>query len=724
MKLATTKKISKINEMLNLGQYGIASYVLNSDEVQSFIREFIYKSEDDITLREQYEIKHILQGYKALYDINQTSMGDILYKLPDDNLYDEVLEKYKSLTGKEPFQVSIPTGMRSVDHDYPDLVGTLDKAYTIYNTGDKMSIEKYLRKIFKDYGLTKLTVYIAMKYDGSSLSATFTKNNKKKYTPIKATSRGDFDSNKGVDMTRLLKYRDDIKFDLGKDSNIGIQYEAIVTEQGRKELSKLFGVEYKTRRAAIAAAIKRAVNENTSDDELQKINKCINLVPINVDETTITNSELTWTYLMYGAYVKGIYNIFSYGYEIENFNTLLTGDIDQLLTSIKELVEKCNLKRPELPFSIDGLVISVNPENIRKQLGRSNNKNKWQIAYKFDSLIQRTKVKGILTTQGSRGYLGHNILFDEVEFNGVIYNKAPVNNITRFKGLDLRIGDEVLISYNADVMGYIYKDSTCRPNESGEKIKLPKDCINCGSKLVEKKDMLLCVNYDCEGLATGRILEAIRIFGLDFFGEETAVGLVRIGITDVRKFLEMSYTDLSKILVGKNLDKAWDEYRIKINKPIELSKVIDLLGIASLRTKTAHKLVENLGMGCLESFMTSGSETKFENELKKIAGINKNAKLFASELINNNELYFILKSKLNIVEDSKPSYSKTILVSGFRKNEIFEKICSKMNYGITDSGKYDILVVTPDRLTGSKAKTAIKQGKPMYTLSEFIEEFK
>lgn len=735
--MSAEKKIRKAVEALKKNHYMVTAAMINDEEVVKYLRDFTYTDDEDVRVDQIENAADAIRVLKAIYDLNWLRGSSVVYKLPSDYIYDEAVQRYIHHKDgmPEPFQAHIPSGMRSMKHDYPELVGTLDKAYDIRDVGDKMSVEKFLRKVMDELGTKQLWVSVHPKYDGASISATFqseTSNYGKSpdvYKPIKATSRGDFDNNLGVDMTNVVKAYPPFPIPtvfhpFNFPEQIGVQYEALVTEEGRERLSQLTGVTYKTRRAASAAAVKRMVSGNLSDDELREYTKCLSLIPIGVSENAVGDND--WQKVM-----SEIIDSAVYGFDMSkpfNRGIDISAPIEGILDTFQHIVQEAIELRPTLDYSIDGLVISVVKEAHRTKLGRANNKNRWQIAYKFDALVQRTHVKGILTTQGKQGYMGHNILFDEVEFNGVTYDKAPVNNITRFNNLDLRIGDEVLVSYNADVMGYIYKDETCKPNMEGAKIKLPTKCINCDEPLTVIKDKLLCENPDCPGHGAGRILEAARIFSMDYFGEETAADLVEAGITTTLQFITMTKDDLEKALKGKNLDKAWEEFQKKVKAPVDYSKVIDLLRIPALRTKTAEKIIKHLGVN---QFMDLWMEAVEKGEIRYLAsriasapGIKNNAKPFAEALVLAYPEFVKLKEVLNVVDESAVTYDKTVLISGFRTDPEFFEICKRLNYKVTDSGKYDILVVTPDRMNGTKATAARKSGKPIFTLSGFIETYK
>ena len=75
-----------------------------------------------------------------------------------DKQYDELYRKYKEITGDEIIGADAPKGTRtvSVEHDYQNLVGTLDKAQT-YDEIKQATIANYY--INRETKLTKVKEY-------------------------------------------------------------------------------------------------------------------------------------------------------------------------------------------------------------------------------------------------------------------------------------------------------------------------------------------------------------------------------------------------------------------------------------------------------------------------------------------------------------------------------------------------------------------------------------
>ena len=85
--------------------------------------------------------------------------------------------------------------------------------------------------------------------------------------------------------------------------------------------------------------------------------------------------------------------------------------------NVDELIEVCNewtIKRDDLPFEIDGLVIKVNDLALREQMGTTAKSPRWAIAYKFPAQQKTSIVKDIVITVGRTGALTPTAILEPV----------------------------------------------------------------------------------------------------------------------------------------------------------------------------------------------------------------------------------------------------------------------------------------------------------------------
>ena len=126
----------------------------------------------------------------------------------------------------------------------------------------------------------------------------------------------------------------------------------------------------------------------------------------------------------------------------------LCKSIDEVMSYIHEWDEQ----RDSLPFQIDGVVIKVNALRDQEELGFVARSPRWAIAYKFEALKAQTILKDITLQVGRTGVVTPVAELEPTFLAGSTISRATLHNEDYVKGLDLRIGDTVIIEKGGDVI--------------------------------------------------------------------------------------------------------------------------------------------------------------------------------------------------------------------------------------------------------------------------------
>jgi len=105
--------------------------------------------------------------------------------------------------------------------------------------------------------------------------------------------------------------------------------------------------------------------------------------------------------------------------------------------------ERLNLEN----FMFDGLVIEILDDDIRENLGYSDDLPNFSVAAKFDYLEAETKVIDVRFDYGRSGRITPVIQYEPIEFFGNVQQFTSISNYKRFNELKLRKGDIVRIQY-------------------------------------------------------------------------------------------------------------------------------------------------------------------------------------------------------------------------------------------------------------------------------------
>ncbi len=258
-------------------------------------------------------------------------------------------------------------------------------------------------------------------------------------------------------------------------------------------------------------------------------------------------------------------------------------------------VDEYTLKRPNLDYDIDGIVIKVNNIEAYPKLGYTAKTPKWAIAYKFPPEEVVTKLENIIFTVGRTGKITPNAVIKPTRVAGSIVQRATLHNEDFVIDKDLRIGDYIILRKAGDVIPEVVKPLVERRDGSEIPFKMIDVCPDCGSLLIKKDAMHFCTNPLCPA----RKIEAIIHFAskdamdIEGLGEKVAEEFFNEGfvksipdIYDLAKYRE----DIISIDGWK--DKSVDNLLTAIDKSKQnsLERLLFGLGIKEVGEKMAKTL--------------------------------------------------------------------------------------------------------------------------------------
>jgi len=265
------------------------------------------------------------------------------------------------------------------------------------------------------------------------------------------------------------------------------------------------------------------------------------------------------------------------------------------IKSVLKICEEWKRKRENFDFEIDGLVIKVNDLSLHKRLGLTSHHPRWAMAYKFEPREGTTILRGVHFEVGRTGAITPVAILDPVHIGGVTISSASLHNEDFIKEKDIRINDTVMVERAGDVIPYIVKPVIDNRVRNVQKIKFPKNCPSCGSRLMKQanESVWRCINMDCPAQVERCIIhfaskDAMDIQGL---GDRTIKRLFREKIIgSIPDIYDINFSKMLKLegfgnLAVNNLKQSIEESK---NRP--LHKVITGLGIRFVGERTARTL--------------------------------------------------------------------------------------------------------------------------------------
>ncbi|MDE0236170.1 MAG: NAD-dependent DNA ligase LigA, partial [bacterium] len=117
-----------------------------------------------------------------------------------------------------------------------------------------------------------------------------------------------------------------------------------------------------------------------------------------------------------------------------------------------EFVKRCEAKRHDLPYEIDGAVIKIDRLDFQQELGATSRAPRWAIAYKLPPEEQTTKLLDIHVSIGSKGKATPFAVLEPVFVGGSTVEMATLHNQDQVKAKDVRPGDTVVVRKAGDVI--------------------------------------------------------------------------------------------------------------------------------------------------------------------------------------------------------------------------------------------------------------------------------
>lgn len=436
----------------------------------------------------------------------------------------------------------------------------------------------------------------------------------------------------------------------------------------------------------------------------------------NLDDKTLANKLFALEHIGFTS-VPWVREAIEYG-----------SNLDDRMKIVKEEAEK-------LSYPIDGLVFKYNNCEEYEAAGRTDHHFKGGLAYKFYDELYETKLCNIEWSMGRTGVLTPVAIFEEVEIDGAICNRASLHNVSIMHELLGRpyVGQKIRIFRANQIIPQVY-DAEISKSNSPSPLSIDK-CPICQERLkLNNNDgviTLICPNENCDGKMLNKLDHLCGKKGLDIKGISKATleklmdwGWVK-NLEDIFTLKEYRNEWIKKDGFGeKSVDRILDAIDFAANNT-ELESFISALGIPLIGKTVARELVKIFPT--YESFREAVAAHYDFQQLPNF-GMAKEEALLTFDYHSGD----IIRQYLNIKEVSFDNIensfeNKTFCVTGklkFYKNRAeIKDFIEKRGGRVVDSmsSKVDYLINNDIESTSKKNQTAKELGIPIITESQFNE---
>ncbi len=244
-------------------------------------------------------------------------------------------------------------------------------------------------------------------------------------------------------------------------------------------------------------------------------------------------------------------------------------------------------------YPLDGAVISVAPEALRRRLGATAHHYRWQIAVKRKGETAATTVESIQWQVGRTGNVTPVLEVAAVNLSGATIRRVTAHHAGMVTKHRIGPGSKIEIIRSGEVIPKL--EQVLAP---AEHITVPERCPACQSLLRWKGDFLRCRAADCPAQIEQRISHWFRTLGsADWFGIKSIQKLVARGYDRLEKIYAMDREDFVAAGFGpvqsRNLADALTTSR---TKAVEDWRFLAAFGIPDLGVGDSRNILQHVAL--------------------------------------------------------------------------------------------------------------------------------
>lgn len=652
-----------------------------------------------------------------------------------DDTYDELHEKYINLTGHSITGTNGTTSSRPLaQHSYPELRGSLDKVHFVFDSeipdkDSRKSLESWLRAAIKKCLMETDEVDITTWFKMDGVSAVF---EAEQALLKEILTRKDTDSNTGTVITHLFSgismeklFKGLVPESVFECESYGIKTEMLMKMDDFENFKKLFSESKapKNHRSAVSM-----ITNTLEEDFKPEWRNYLTIIPLQIATTEeinlVDDDNNKWVYVgMENGRYQYIRTDMGIVHKITSatINSIMNNLHDIVFPAYHNMAEKQNLP-------IDGIVLTILNKDMVKTLGRFDNKNKYQVAYKFAAGVEKSVIENVQFSVGPvTGLITPILEVKPVKIMGNTITNATLSNIDKFDRINPHVGDEIYIKYN--IVPTIYKTDDCKESD-GPAIKFPTHCPICNEELtvtINKESgnrTVRCTNNDCPSKIAGKIFNYVNKLDINGIGLSTIEDLVAANvlksIPDLYRLQQ--YEDVITSLPGYGKTK-YDNIIKGINSKLTLypHELLGSIGIPDVGRRIMQKVTKIINIKTI-----LGMAADIIPQLMGISGIGEKMAIKICEgIMKNSEMINEILNYISLKPYEKESDFK-VLFSRVRDKELAGILVEKYGAVIQEDYTKDtsLLIVKDRNATSTKIEKAKKDGKRILTLEEARKEFK
>lgn len=657
------------------------------NRVQYFLD--LANSDKPLSEEDKVELQQLIIDLRNKYDEGTPIISDFEY---------DILEELAIYEGEIRSSSELNNYGERVQHPIDVMRGTLNKIYYLSDdehrtNKSRKSLQEWIhttQEALSPYGINLLNekIIVTAKYDGMSCCLYVDDSGKCLWL-----TRGDTGTNEGVDIGHVMN-----GMNISKVPGDATQFELMISNDMLQELNERYSTNYKNTRALTAGVIRTK--------EVDYRAQFIMPIPLKL-------------------YRKGVLTI--HPEQLTKYPHLICTlkDIDK----IRQFAD--NNRHVFGKFRTDGVVITIMNPNVQKILGRKDNINQFEVAYKFTEEATYSQVQEIHFQVSDMGVITPVLEIDPVVMKGNTISRVSLHNKSKFDELGLRYNDTVKILY--DIIPYCILDDYCNTRNEGNhniRISFPTECPECGKKLDLSNIIVGCDNPQCPAIRIGRIINYLDNLQCKGIGPETVHRLCDIGvITDIPSLYRIGSTKQMRVIMDSH---GFGQLKMKMIltwiRKISTLKDYEFFGALGFKglNKQFFKIIFN--DYDINDFLSDISNKKWDVILSRVSNLHgigdKKAMLLIKGLKADRHMIELCMKRITITStlNSNSNDIMGVVFTGFR-DQYLADILTKQGYTVQDNiTKNTALVVVKDSaFTSGTTNKAKQRGIKIMTKNEIMK---
>ena len=406
----------------------------------------------------------------------------------------------------------------------------------------------------------------------------------------------------------------------------------------------------------------------------------------------------------------------------------------------------------ELGYPIDGLVFKFNDIAYGETLGSTGHHKKNAIAFKFEDETYASRLKHIEWTMGRTGVLTPVAVFDPVEIDFTVVERASLHNVSVMRATlgDCAYVGEPLQIYKANQIipqilpveeeyrynyGYVIAHAGVTANDN------PEWCPYCGHEIfyVESPDGTItaqCSNENC----CGRIINE-----LDHFCSKKGLNIMYISTAVLEDLIDFGYiknrVDIFRLVEHRNEWVKQENYGVRgvnrilrsidVARHTSLDKFISSLGIPLIGTSVSKELCKcfetyaDFKCACVTGYPFEDLPTFGEAKANALRSYDFTEADEISQYLEIINPYYISEDK----EEEYPLAGITVVITGglneFKNRDELKEIIENLGGKVAGSvsKNTDYLINNDVNSTSGKNQKAKTLGVQIISEADFLHKF-